>query len=428
MSIRFHAVSSALLLALASALHGGHARADPAIPQPAARALVDRSYTHTPEREARGGYLVNGVLQCFICHSERDWSQPGAPPRAGREGAGVVVRDDGTRRLVAPNLTPDDATGIGRFSDDMLARAIREGIGHDGRLLHPQMWYGSFRMLSDEDLAAVIVYLRSRPAVHNPLPATLLDDDERRRYAGRPRPLTAPVPDPPQATPVERGRYLVEVADCMGCHTSWYSARNPGMYAGGNPIERGEHTVFSSNITPHPSGLAVDADGFVTLIRTGKAGLTHPVMPWVAFATLTDSDLRAMHAALTTLHPVAHFIGNVGAAAQCAVCGQEHPLGALNVAPVYPVVQVDAALLDAYAGVYRNAAEDWTVHVSRDGDRLALGDGGSMSIRLHPLSPERFLPESELPPLRFERAADGSVSGLVAEAMTPLVFERVQAR
>jgi mono/diheme cytochrome c family protein len=417
----------AALLVLACLGERSDAIASPAIPAPAARPLDDRSYAHTPEREARGGYLVNAVLQCMVCHSERDWSQPGAPPRAGMEGAGVVVRDDGQRRLVAPNITPDDDTGIGRFTDDMLARAIREGIGHDGRLLHPQMWYGSFRMLSDEDLAAVIVHLRSRPAVHNPLPATVLDADEQRRYAGRPRPLTQPVPEPPQSTPIERGRYLVELADCMGCHTSWHSPRNPGMFAGGNVIERIDHKVFSSNITPHPSGLAMDAEGFVTTIRTGKAGLTHPVMPWIAFARLTDADLKAMHAALSTLHPVAHFIGNIGEASQCVVCGQQHPLGALNVAPSYPHVAVEAALLDSYAGTYRNAAEDWTVHIVREGDHLAVGDGDGMSVRLHPLSNERFMPEAGLPVLRFERAADGTAASLITEELTPLVLERVPA-
>ncbi|HET6603596.1 MAG TPA: hypothetical protein VFG21_05180 [Xanthomonadaceae bacterium] len=87
---------------------------------------------------------------------------------------------------------------------------------------------------------------------------------------------------------------------------------------------------------------------------------------------------------------------------------------------------MDAVVLDTYAGIYRNEADDFTVHVTRDGDHLAIGEGGSNSIRLHPLSQERFLPESELPPLRFERDADGTVSSFVAEALTPLVFERVQ--
>jgi len=89
---------------------------------------------------SRGKYLVEGPLQCFICHSERDWQTPGGPPIAGRAGAGHIRSDDGQYRLVAPNLTPDPETGTGRWTDDRLARAIREGVGHDGRRLSPRMW------------------------------------------------------------------------------------------------------------------------------------------------------------------------------------------------------------------------------------------------------------------------------------------------
>ena len=71
---------------------------------------------------------------------------------------------------VAPNITPDRTTGIGNWTDDMLARAIREGVGHDGHLLDPQvMPYEFYRSMSDEDLASIIVYLRSIPPVRNAL-------------------------------------------------------------------------------------------------------------------------------------------------------------------------------------------------------------------------------------------------------------------
>ena len=72
----------------------------------------------SPERVARGKYLSEGLLQCFVCHSERDWKKPGAPPIPATRGAGVVWRAG----LVAPNLTPDVETGIGRWTDDMLVR------------------------------------------------------------------------------------------------------------------------------------------------------------------------------------------------------------------------------------------------------------------------------------------------------------------
>src|SRR5512133_2130534 len=141
------------LCALGMTLPVTHAD-EPALPL--ARPLTDRVFESSPARLERGRYLTEHLLQCFMCHSERDWSAPGAPVMAGRKGAGAILSERGERRIVAPNLTPDPETGAGRWTDDMLARAIREGIGHDGRALAPAMWYGSFARLADEDLAAVV--------------------------------------------------------------------------------------------------------------------------------------------------------------------------------------------------------------------------------------------------------------------------------
>ena len=91
----------------------------------------------------------------------------------GKAFAGRSFAPDGVPFLTAPNLTPDPETGIGTWTDDMLARAIREGISHDGRTLFPIMPYQKFRHLSDEDLASIVVYLRSLPPIRNPLPPTL---------------------------------------------------------------------------------------------------------------------------------------------------------------------------------------------------------------------------------------------------------------
>ena len=97
-----------------------------------ARSLRDITVPRTPERVERGKYLSEGLLQCFVCHSERDWKKPGAPPIPALKGAGQVW--PGRPWLTAPNLTPDNETGSGTWTDDMLIRAIREGVGHDGRL------------------------------------------------------------------------------------------------------------------------------------------------------------------------------------------------------------------------------------------------------------------------------------------------------
>src|SRR5262249_29226503 len=60
-------------------------------------------------------------------------------------GSGRVMFEEGKARLVAPNITPDVETGAGNWTDDQFARAIREGIGHDGRALFPLMPYDDFR-------------------------------------------------------------------------------------------------------------------------------------------------------------------------------------------------------------------------------------------------------------------------------------------
>lgn len=120
--------------------------------------LRDVKFERTTVRQKRGQYLAEGPLACFRCHSDRDWAKPGAPPAAGREGAGHIFSDDGRPWLVAPNITSDADTGAGRWTDDMLGRAIREGVGHDGRILHPQMWYLPFRDWSDEDVASIVFF------------------------------------------------------------------------------------------------------------------------------------------------------------------------------------------------------------------------------------------------------------------------------
>ena len=187
---------------------------------PRARRLTNRHFESTPQRLARGEYLVRGVLVCLGCHSEHNWKAPGAPILAGKEGGGEIFPEEGLPgTIVAPNITPDPETGAGKWTDDQLARAIREGIGHDGRALFPMMPYEHFRQLPDEDLASVVVYLRSLPPVRNPLPNTEIIFPVKYLIRNVPQPLTAPVVAPDLATPEHRGAYLVNLALCADCHT-----------------------------------------------------------------------------------------------------------------------------------------------------------------------------------------------------------------
>jgi mono/diheme cytochrome c family protein len=299
------------------------------------RALTDRKFEATPQRLARGKYLVEGVTGCFTCHTDADWSKPGAPPVAGREGSGHVRTDQGMPWLIAPNITPDKETGAGNWSDDALARAIREGIGHDGRALFPIMPYPEYRQMSDEDLASVIAYLRTVPPVRNQLPATKMPFPQNFLIQNVPEPLTATVAAPNQSTPASRGAYLVHMAACANCHTPQENGQPmPGMeFAGGFILYEPKGPVASSNITPAPSGIGYYNDmTFVQALRVGKVG-ARPLrasMPWWFFGKMTDDDLKSIFAFLHTVKPVKHQLDNTEPPVYCRKCKQKHGFGATN--------------------------------------------------------------------------------------------------
>jgi hypothetical protein len=121
--------------------------------------------------------------------------------------------------VVAPTISPDPEAGAGTWTDDQLARAVREGIDHDGRALFPMMPYGDFRHISDEDVASIVVYLRSLPPVHNHLSKTEIGFPVKYLIRSVPEPLTSPVAAPDPADCVNYGRYLVKIDGCADCHT-----------------------------------------------------------------------------------------------------------------------------------------------------------------------------------------------------------------
>src|SRR5215470_13092332 len=93
----------------------------------------------------RGQYLVEVLGACGNCHSPK---QPGGEV-PGKHLAGGFEIPETFGVAVVPNITPDSETGIGRWKDVEIIRAIREGKGRDGRTLGPPMPYGLYRSLAD---------------------------------------------------------------------------------------------------------------------------------------------------------------------------------------------------------------------------------------------------------------------------------------
>ncbi|HZQ21709.1 MAG TPA: c-type cytochrome [Terriglobales bacterium] len=294
---------------------------------PRKRALTDRHFASTPERLARGRYLTVGLLGCESCHTPKNWTQHGAPNLPGMELAGQSLPLAGLPgTVVASNLTLDDSGSKG-WTDDQIARSIREGIGHDDRTIFPMMPYAEYRQLSDEDLAAVVVYVRSVPAVHNPLPATKINFPVNYLVRAAPQPVTAAVPSPNPADPLDRGRYMVKLG--CGCH----SAVNGLPYAGGEHLEGPWGNVTSANITPDPSGIAYyDEATFLRTMRTGYVGARrlNSIMPFGQFQYLTDDDLKAMFAYLRSVPAVKHHVDNTLPPTYCKLCKQKHGGGDQN--------------------------------------------------------------------------------------------------
>lgn len=120
------------------------------------------------DRVAYGKYLVQDLAACFACHSGGFARlDRGAPERSkGYLAGGTAMKDLAGSPIVASNLTPDDETGIGRWSEQDFVRVLREGIRRDNTPVRfPMRPYAEF---SEEEAKAIFAYLKTVPAIRNP--------------------------------------------------------------------------------------------------------------------------------------------------------------------------------------------------------------------------------------------------------------------
>lgn len=291
--------------------------------KPASRSASSIKVQMTPERIARGKYIYT-LADCDGCHSPHDNTKLYWPAVEDRRGSGQDFPDEEgfPGRLVVPNITPDAETGIGRWTDGEKVRAIREGIGRDGRALFPMMPYELFRHMSDEDVEALVAYLNTLPAVRSDLPKIRIDFPVSMLIKGAPRPVLNPVATPSPSNPVTYGEYLVTIGVCEGCHTPFEkgSFDMSRRLAGGRKFGYGGFTVVSANITPDAeTGIGNwTLDYFLERFRRhrGVPAETLPavnkeqwtLMPWRSLAQLPDQDLAAMYTYLKSRPPVSHKV------------------------------------------------------------------------------------------------------------------------
>ncbi len=284
----------------------------------------------TPELLERGTYLVEHVLLCNDCHSERDWTIYGGPPKppfgAGRECMTRQTKTIGVRVsegqgnfpgiLCIRNITPDPVSGIGNWTDGELSRAIREGLDREGEGLFPIMPYFVYKNISDEDIRAVIAYMRNLEPVLAERPERDIDFPMSTLMQLFPEPLKGAVPHPNPEDSAATGKYLATIARCDFCHTPRKGQGKEGVpgkkFAGGAPFVLGERETLSRNLTPDPTtGIGnwtrqefIDRFRILGDRHTVQTLESNTLMDWSAFAGMTDQDLGAIFDYLRSLPPI----------------------------------------------------------------------------------------------------------------------------
>jgi len=251
--------------------------------------------TGTAAQIARGQQLAHMCVNCHATDSQL--------PLSGTDMAAKFPFPPlGT--LYAPNLTPSG--NITDWTDGEVIRAIREGVHKNGRslLIMPAVTY---RNLSDDDVQALVAYLRSQPATGGLTPSTqfnllgalflnLGDFQTAQQPVGS---VTAPQPGTP-----EYGKYMVDILGCQFCHGDQLQGKldngQPGPPPGPNltlivPKWTEEQFMTFFNTGELPGGKTVP-------ILTLPSGFSEPRMPWpMVRAATTDEELMAMYAYLHSL-------------------------------------------------------------------------------------------------------------------------------
>lgn len=259
----------------------------------------------------RGRYLVTSSAHCADCHApENLYSEVAQGKEVSLHGGRVFKLPMG--RIQAPNIT-NDATGIGNMKDEEIARSLRYGVGKEGTALFPLM---PFQNLSDDDLTAIISYLRTTKPVKNDIKVrdlNLMGYFVNAFFIKPVGPEGTPLKSIAADTMVEYGAYLANsVSNCRGCHTN--RDLKTGAFIG-KPFAGGFHMesatepqnweVVTPNLTPDlQTGHIANwtEQKFIERFRQGMMN-QHSTMPWGPFKRMSDLELKAIYKYLQTLKP-----------------------------------------------------------------------------------------------------------------------------
>ncbi len=259
----------------------------------------------------RGEYLVNGPMACSNCHGTRAQDFSIVP---GMEFAGGFHLIDPAFDVYSANITPDKDTGIGNWTDEQIITVIRRGIDDKGKIIFPPMPVPTYNNLSDDDVKAVVAYLRTLKPVHNEVP----EAQDKWNIPQQAMPPAKGLPAPPMTDKVAYGRYIVTAqAHCFECHTPLGANGQPDMSkagAGGMDITLAPGMVVrTANITSDAeTGIGKWSDQDIRKALTEGVTPTgqhlSPPMPFPWFKNMTADDVDAVIAFIRTLPPVVNKV------------------------------------------------------------------------------------------------------------------------
>ncbi len=282
----------------------------------------DLKVAENPELIARGQYLANHVMVCMDCHSKRDWSKFSGPIIHEKIGRGGEVFDQKfgfPGRYVSKNITPYN---LSKWTDGEIFRTITTGVNKDNKALFPVMPYKYYAQLDEEDIKAVIAYLRTLSPVEQTNPES--ESDFPLNFIINTIPEKANFQKRPESTnTIAYGKYMTTASGCRECHTKQVKGKVVGEeFAGGFEFNFGNgKKVVSPNITPHASGIGnwtkvsfvkrfktyTDSGYVIPSVNMDK-GEFQTVMPWTMYAGMKTEDLEAIYEYLKTLKPVDNVV------------------------------------------------------------------------------------------------------------------------
>jgi len=167
--------------------------------------IVPLSPAGAAETQAqRGKYLVS-IIPCTDCHTPGTFlGKPDMKRYLGGSDVGFEV--PGLGIFYGPNLTPDDETGLGKWTNEQIATAITTGKRPDGRILAPPMPVESFKHLTHADALAIAAYLKSLPPIKNKVPGPFGPKEKPTSFVYQVLPPDKYVPTPPPPPPHPPGK------------------------------------------------------------------------------------------------------------------------------------------------------------------------------------------------------------------------------